>query len=249
MSFLNETVLVTGGARGIGKSIVERFAAEGANVAFTYASNEAKARELIAKLKREHPERKFRCYALNVENREECDRVVCAVAADFGAVHVLVNNSGVAMDGLMMQLSDESWTATTGVNLSGVFYMMRAALPLMLGQRGGRIVNISSVSAMGGVEGQAGYCASKAGVVALTKVLAKEMSRKKIRVNAVAPGYIETDMLEALPQELRESYKRRIPARRFGSGDEVASVVSFLAGSDASYICGQTIVVDGGLTA
>lgn len=232
--FTGKKVLVTGASKGIGAAIVEEFAAEGAAVAATYCHTPVESETC-------------KYYHLDVSDAEEVAKVVAAAKEELGGIDILVNNAGVTGDCLLMMMSDANWDRVIQTNLYGCFNMTRAVLPVMLEQRGGVIVNISSISGIAQVPGQANYSASKAGIISLTATTAKEMGRKKIRVNAVAPGFIETEMTAAMNQQEYKERIKSIPMRRTGKPEEVAKVVAFLASDDAAYINGQTIVVDGGL--
>ena len=232
--FAGKKVLVTGASRGIGAAIVEEFANEGATVAATYNSRPVESD-------------KCKFYHLNVSDAEEVKQVIGSIKEDLGGIDILVNNAGVTSDGLLMLMTDENWDKVIQTNLYGCFNATKAILPVMLEQKGGVIVNVSSVAGLRPGAGQANYSASKAGIVSLTQTAAKEMGRRRIRVNAVAPGFIETEMTANMNQmELKERAKT-IPMRRLGQAREIAKTVAFLASDDASYITGQTIVVDGGL--
>ena len=232
--FAGKKVLVTGASRGIGAAIVEEFVAEGATVAATYCHTPIESENC-------------KYYHLDVSDVKEVAKVVAAAKEDMGGIDILVNNAGVTGDSLLMLMSDENWDKVIQTNLYGCFHMTKAVLPVMLEQRGGVIVNISSVSGISQAPGQANYSASKAGIISLTTTTAKEMGRRKIRVNAVAPGFIETEMTASMNQQEYKERLKTIPMRRVGKPEEVAKVVAFLASDDASYINGQTIVVDGGL--
>jgi len=241
-----KTVLVTGGNRGIGKSIVKLLAQYGLNVAFTYNHNEAQAIELINSLNFEgvsvHP------YKMNLENEEEIYTVVERIEADFGGIDYLVNNAGIIRDSYMLLMSTSDWNKVLSTDLTGTFLLTKEVLPLMLAKKSGAIVNISSIAGLVGVEGQTNYCAAKAGLIGLTKALAKEVAGKGIRVNAIAPGYVETDMISGIDINSNSEYLEKIPLKRVANPDEIASVVLFLLSEGASYMTGTTIEVDGGLT-
>ncbi|MCB1181995.1 3-oxoacyl-[acyl-carrier-protein] reductase [bacterium] len=239
----NKAVIVTGASRGIGESIARELAAAGYDLALVARSAErleALAAELSGDVK---------CIALpgDIGSWDDAQRIVDATHAEFGALWGLVNNAGITRDGLLMRMSPENWQAPIDVNLNGTFYFTRAATPIMMRQREGRIVNITSVIGLTGNAGQANYAASKAGIIALTRSVAKELGSRGVTSNAVAPGFISTDMTADLPEKVRDEMLSQIPLKRFGEGKDVAGVVKFLLSPEASYITGQTLVVDGGM--
>lgn len=244
----DKNVLITGGSKGIGRAIVELFYREGANVLFTYRSGKEQAEKLVAELLEQEQPNQVASIYLDVKNHASCNQCIEEAVKQYGEIDILVNNAGVTKDCLTMLIQEEDWKNVLETNLYGSFYMMQAVLPNMIRNRQGCIINLSSTSGLKGVAGQASYCASKSGLIALTSTLAKELGRKKIRVNAIAPGYIQSDMTSQLSEELVKKYTAQIPAQRFGRPEEVAEVALFLASEAASYINGQTIVVDGGLT-
>ena len=241
-----KVALITGGARGIGRAICLRFAREGAEVVACDLDEAG-----LASLGREAKEREYpgsvEVHTLDVTDREAVDTLVEKLSETRGRIDILVNNAGITRDGLLMTMEDEQFDTVLTTNLYSVFWLTRAVSRLMVRQRYGRIVNIASVSGVMGNPGQANYAASKAGVIGLTKTVAKELGKRKITCNAVAPGFIATAMTEVLPDKVKEGAKALIPAGRLGEPEEVASVVAFLASSEASYINGQVVVVDGGL--
>lgn len=237
----DKVAIVTGASRGIGAAIVKRLAAEGATVV-------ACARSI------ESCEGAALCLKVDVSDSAQVDACVKTTVEKFGTVDILVNNAGVTRDGLLMRMSDDDWNQVIDINLKGTFLFTRAvARPMMKNrnpdgtQRGGAIVNITSVVGLTGNAGQANYTASKGGVIALTKTTAKELGSRNVRCNAVAPGFIESKMTEALPAELKKSYMDTIPLKRFGSVDDIAKAVAWLAGDDASYVTGQIVSVNGGM--
>lgn len=238
-----KTAVVTGGSRGIGFAIAETLAADGAPVAVT-ARDEGRASEAAEALGGAGG----RGYACDVRDPEACEELVERVEDDLGPVEILVNNAGVARDNLLVRLKDEDWQQVLDTNLRGAFFMIRSVARGMMKRRSGRIINISSVVGLTGNRGQANYAASKAGLVGLTKSVAQELASRNVLANAVAPGFVETDMTSDLVDEAREALSDRIPLDRIGQPDDVASVVRFLAGPGADYITGQVLVVDGGMT-
>ncbi|MCX7571794.1 3-oxoacyl-[acyl-carrier-protein] reductase [Tumebacillus sp. DT12] len=245
MKLTGKVALVTGGSRGIGRAIAERFAKEGATVALTYVHGEAAAADAVAAITAAGGT--ARAYQVDIADEEQVRMLMKAVADDFGRIDILVNNAGVTADSYLMMMSKTNWDKVLDTNLGGIFNACKQVLPLMLRQKGGSIVNVTSVSGLVGTPGQTNYSAAKHGIIGLTKSLAREISGKNIRVNAIAPGYIETDMLSKVPEKMRDEYVTRVPAKRFGQPDEVAKAAAFLASDEASYIIGQTLVVDGGL--
>jgi 3-oxoacyl-[acyl-carrier protein] reductase len=237
-----KVALVTGGTRGIGKAIALKYASEGANVAFTYVSNSAVAQEVEAELSALGV--KCKGYISNAADFAAADEVVKQVMADFGRIDILVNNAGITKDGLMLRMSEEQWDSVIAVNLKSAFNFIHAVAPIMAKQRGGSIVNMTSVVGVNGNAGQANYPASKAGLIGLAKSVAREFGPRGIRSNCIAPGFIETDMTKDLPQD---ELKQLVPMRRFGKPEEVASLVGFLCSDEASYITGEVISINGGL--
>jgi 3-oxoacyl-[acyl-carrier protein] reductase len=234
--------LVTGGNRGIGRTIAEALAAAGARVAVV-SRDAGQAVAVAAEL----PGEGHGGYGCDVADGSAVDAMVKAVEAEFGSLDILVNNAGVTGDNLLMRLSDADWDRVLETNLKGAFHTIRAASRGMMRRRDGRIINITSVVGITGNKGQANYAASKAGLIGLTKSVAKELASRSILCNAVAPGFIETEMTQDLPEATRTALLDRIALGRLGRGDEVASVVRFLAGPGSAYITGQVIVVDGGM--
>ena len=247
MTLENQVALVTGGSRGIGKAIVLKLAGAGAKVAFVYRSKTAEADALVAEIAALGGTAK--AYQGDVADPETAGRFGAAVLAEFGRIDILVNNAGVIRDGLFVRMEPSAWREVLATNLDGTFYFCKAvAEQMVFKQRSGRIVNISSVAGSHVNAGQANYSASKGAVNALTKVLAMEMGKRGITVNAVAPGFIETDMSEAVRNKAGDIIKKAIPLNRLGIPDDIANVVLFLCGPAASYITGQVITVDGGLS-
>ena len=240
-----KTALVTGAARGIGKAIALKFAQEGANIAFTdlVIDENGKATEAeIAALGV-----KAKGYASNAADFAQSEEVVKLVKEDFGSVDILVNNAGITKDGLMLRMTEQQWDAVIGVNLKSAFNFIHAALPVMMRQRGGSIINMASVVGVHGNAGQANYAASKAGMIALAKSVAQEMGPKGIRANAIAPGFIDTAMTQELSDEVRKEWMNQIPLRRGGTVEDVANCALYLASDLSSYVSGQVIQVDGGM--
>jgi len=240
-----KTAIVTGAARGIGKSIAMRFAQEGCNVAFTdLVINEA-AEETQKEL--EALGVKAKGYASDASNFEDTQKVVAEIVNDFGAVDVLINNAGITKDTLLMRMTEDQWDAVINVNLKSVFNFTKAVQPTMLRQRSGSIVNMSSVVGVSGNAGQANYAASKAGMIGFTKSVAKELGSRGIRSNAIAPGFIITEMTGKLPEDVKKDWEGRIPLKRGGTPEDVANICVFLGSDLSSYVSGQTIHVCGGM--
>ena len=240
-----KTALITGAARGIGKALAIRFAQEGANIAFTdlvIDDNAKQTEEEIASYGV-----KCKGYASNAADFAATEEVVKKVHEEFGSIDVLVNNAGITKDGLMMRMSEGQWDAVIAVNLKSAFNFIHAVLPIMMRQRGGSIINMASVVGVHGNAGQANYAASKAGLIALAKSIAQEVGSRGIRANAIAPGFIETAMTEALPESVREEWCKKIPLRRGGKPEDIADVAVFLASDMSGYVTGQVIQVDGGM--
>ena len=240
-----KTVLITGAARGIGKAIALRFAQEGANIAFTdlkIDKNAQATEKEIAALGV-----KAKGYASNAADFDDTHRVVEEIHKDCGKIDILINNAGITRDGLMMRMSEEQWDMVINVNLKSAFNFIHAVTPIMMRQKSGSIVNMSSVVGVSGNAGQANYSASKAGMIGLAKSMAKEIGSRGIRVNAIAPGFIITDMTKQLSEEVREQWAKQIPLRRGGTPEDVANAALFLASDLSSYVSGQVIHVCGGM--
>jgi 3-oxoacyl-[acyl-carrier protein] reductase len=239
--------LITGASRGIGHATALALAGRGMAVAVGFRSDPEGAEEAVAKARAEGVE--ARAVAIDVREEASIDEAFRSIEADLGPVRVLVNNAGYTKDGLAIKYKTESWDATMGINLRGAFLCCRRALPAMLKARWGRIINVASAAALRGNAGQAAYSASKSGLVGMTKSLARELGGRGITVNAVCPGFVATKMTEAQSEDIRRRYIEMTPAARFGSAEEVAAVIAFLAGGEASYVNGAVVAVDGGLTA
>lgn len=246
MGLLNGKVaLVTGAARGIGKAIALKFAAEGADIAFTdLVINEA-AEETVAEL--EAYGVKVKAYASNAASFDETHAVVDEIHKEFGHIDILVNNAGITKDGLMLRMTEQQWDAVLTVNLKSAFNFIHAITPIMARQRSGSIISMSSVVGESGNAGQCNYSASKAGMIGLTKSIAKEMGPRGIRANCIAPGFIISDMTKALPDDVREQWVKTIPLRRGGTPEDVANVATFLASDLSSYVSGQVVNCCGGM--
>lgn len=240
-----KTALVTGAARGIGKAIALKFAAEGANVAFTDLVIDENGKQTEEELLALGV--KAKGYASNAADFEQSAQVVNQVKEEFGSIDILVNNAGITKDGLMLRMTEAQWDAVIGVNLKSAFNFIHACTPIMMRQRGGSIINMASVVGVHGNAGQANYAASKAAMIALAKSVAQEMGPKGVRANAIAPGFIDTAMTQALSDEVRKEWTSKIPLRRGGTVEDIASCALFLASDMSSYISGQVIQVDGGM--
>ena len=245
MDFAGQTAIVTGGTRGIGRGVAEAFLRAGARVIATYASNEAAAEAFMA-ANAEHAAR-IDCRKFDVADYAACEAFYKSLEGAYESVEILVNNSGIRKDSIVGMMPEADWRRVIDVNLTGVFNMCKFAVQAMSGRRYGRIVNVTSPSGKYGFEGQANYAASKAGMVALTRSLSKEVAKRKITVNCVSPGFIDTDFIRDLPEDLAKRYKDSVPMKRFGTVEEVAACVLFLASKEASYVTGATLEVTGGL--
>ena len=240
-----KTALITGAARGIGKALALRFAQNGANIAFTDLVIDENAEQT----KREIEELGVKCaaYASNAADFAQTAEVVDKIKVDFGHIDILVNNAGITKDGLMLRMTEGQWDAVINVNLKSAFNFIHAVLPLMMRQRKGSIINMASVVGVHGNAGQANSAASKAGLISLAKSIAQEVGSRGIRANAIAPGFIETAMTAALPEDIRKDWIQKIPLRRGGTTEDIANVALFLASDLSSYVSGQVIQVDGGM--
>ena len=246
MSLLTgKTAIITGGSRGIGKGIVETFAKQGANVAFTYLSSEAAAQQFETELNAMGI--KAKAYKSDASDYAQAQSLIEQVIEDFGSVEVLINNAGVTKDNLMLRMSEDDWDKVMNINLKSAFNLTKAVIKPMMKQRLGSIVNISSVVGVSGNAGQANYAASKAGMLGFTKSIAKELGSRNIRCNAIAPGFIATEMTEELADNVRDAYLANIPMKRFGTPEEVANACVYLASDLSAYVSGQTINVCGAL--
>lgn len=241
----NKVSIITGATRGIGKAIAETFADQGSHIIFTYVSSDEKARAMEADLQRRGV--KARGYKFNVADYAACENMANEVVAEFGSIDVVINNAGITRDNLLMRMSEEHWDEVINTNLKSVFNMCKAVQRTMLKQRKGSIINMSSVVGVKGNAGQANYAASKAGILGFTKSVALELGSRNIRCNAIAPGFIETEMTGALDEATVQSWRDAIPLKRGGSPEDVANLALFLASDMSAYITGQTIQVDGGM--
>ncbi len=240
-----KTAIITGASRGIGKGIAAKFAEQGANVVFTFLSSVEKGKALEAELKSLGV--KAKGFQSDAANNKACEDLVTAVTSEFGTVDILVNNAGITRDGLLMRMSEQQWDEVMNANMKSVFNLTKAVLRPMLKQKKGSIVNMSSVVGLRGNAGQANYAASKAGIIGFTKSVALELGSRNIRCNAIAPGFIETEMTEVLDQKVVEQWRQNIPLKRGGTTDDVANLTMFLASDLSAYITGQCINVCGGM--
>ena len=240
-----KTALVTGAARGIGKAIAIKFAEEGANVAFTDLVIDENGKATEAEIAEKGV--KAKGYASNAADFSQTAEVVQQIMENFGRIDILVNNAGITKDGLMLKMTESQWDAVINVNLKSAFNFIHACTPIMMRQRGGSIINMSSVVGVHGNAAQCNYAASKAGLIALAKSIGQEMGRRGIRANAIAPGFIDTPMTQQLPEDVRKEWMEKIPLRRGGTVEDIANVATFLASDMSSYVTGQVIQVDGGM--
>ena len=243
MILQNKVAVVTGGSRGIGKAIAEKFAAEGASVAILYSSNSASADAVVEEIRNAGGTAK--AYQCHVENSDEVGKTIDEVVNDLGNIDILINNAGITRDKLLMMMKEEDFDDVISVNLKGAYNTMRKVCPMLARQRWGRVINLSSIAGINGNAGQVNYSASKAGLIGMTKSAAREFAGRGITVNAIAPGFVETDMTEKFASD--ENVMKRIPVGRMGRPDEIASLALFLASDAAAYITGEVIRIDGGL--
>jgi len=241
-----KTALVTGASRGIGRATALELAQRGFDVAVHYGKNREKAEAVAAEI--EDLGRRALVLGADLKDPEAPVRLIAEAEEGLGSLGVLVNNAGITRDNLLIRMKDEEWEEVLRTNLTAAFKLTREAVKRMIRRRAGRVINVASVSGILGPPGQANYAAAKAGLIGFTKSVAKEYAKRGVTVNAVAPGFIETDMTAALPEAVQKEYLAQIPAGRFGKPEEVAKLIAFLASDDAAYITGQTICVDGGLT-
>ncbi len=245
MNLTGKVALVTGASRGIGQATAIELAKAGADIVVNFIGNEAVAQETVEAI--ETLGRKVIKIKADVGNAEEVQAMVDEAVATFGHIDILVNNAGITRDGLLIRMKDSDWDDVLNINLKGVYLVSKAVAKIMVKQRSGRIINMTSVSGVTGNVGQANYAAAKAGVIGFTKTCAKELAARGITVNAVAPGFIETAMTDVLPEKIKEGIAATVPFGRMGQPEEIASVVTFLASDFASYITGQVLNVDGGM--
>lgn len=242
-----KTALITGAARGIGKAIALKFASEGANIAFTDLFIDEEHGGLQTERDIQALGVKAKGYASNAADFNQTAEVVAAVQKKFGSIDILVNNAGITKDGLMLKMTEQQWDAVINVNLKSAFNFIHAITPIMMHQKGGSIINMASVVGVHGNAGQCNYAASKAGLIALAKSIGQEIGRRGVRANAIAPGFIDTAMTQALPDDIRKQWIQHIPLRRAGKVEDIANVALFLASDLSSYVSGQVIQVDGGM--
>ena len=246
MRLKDKVAIITGGSRGIGYATVEKFLKEGATVILT-ASSQGSADKAVAQLKEKYPDATVAGISPNLSNLESVRNAFREAASKYGCIDILVNNAGITKDNLIMKMSEDDFDAVIATNLKGAFNCIKHVSRQMLKQRGGRIINISSVSGVMGNAGQANYCASKAGIIGLTKSVARELGSRGITANAVAPGFIRTEMTDVLPEDVKKAMGEQIPLKRFGETKDIAEAVAFLASDEAAYITGQVLQVDGGM--
>lgn len=237
--------IITGASRGIGKAVALKLASLGANIVLNYRSNEKEALEVESEIKNMGVD--TLCVKGDISKSEEVENLIACAKEKFGTIDIMVNNAGITKDTLILRMKEEDFDSVIDVNLKGVFNCLKAITPVMVKQKHGKIINLSSVVGISGNAGQVNYSASKAGVIGMTKSLAKEVGSRGINVNAVAPGYIQTDMTDALGDKFKEEIKKNIPLKRLGTAEDVAEVVAFLSSDSANYVTGQVIQVDGGM--
>lgn len=242
---MTKTAVVTGASRGIGRAIALKLAQDGANVVVNYSGSQAKAEEVVVEIKALGQQ--AIAVQANVANADEVKALMGAAMDAFGSIDILVNNAGITRDNLLMRMKEDEWDSVMDTNLKGVFLCTKAVARQMMKQRAGRIINVASIVGVAGNAGQANYVAAKAGVIGLTKTTAKELAARNILVNAVAPGFIATDMTEELPQDVKDAMLTQIPLAKLGQPEDVANVVAFLASEGANYMTGQTLHIDGGM--
>lgn len=245
MMLENRVALVTGAGRGIGRAIALKLASEGAIVIVNYNGSESRAKEVVSQITEQGG--KAAACQCNVADFAACGQMMETIIKDYGHLDILVNNAGITKDNLLMKMSEEEFDQVIDINLKGAFHCMKHVSRQMIKQRQGRIINISSVSGVSGNAGQANYSASKAGIIGLTKTVAREMAARGITVNAIAPGFIQTEMTDVLSDKIKESILEKIPMRQFGVPEDIGEMVLFLASDKARYITGQVICVDGGM--
>ncbi|MFJ7667803.1 3-oxoacyl-[acyl-carrier-protein] reductase [Lysinibacillus sp. NPDC097195] len=240
-----KVAVVTGASRGIGRAIALKLAEEGAKVIVNYSGSQAKAEEVVAAIQANGGE--ALAVQASVSKTEEVSALMDAAVKTFGSLDILVNNAGITRDNLLMRMKEDEWDDVLDTNLKGVFLCTKAVTRQMMKQRAGRIINISSIVGVAGNAGQANYVAAKAGVIGLTKTTAKELASRNILVNAIAPGFIETEMTEQLPEDIKQGMLTQIPLAKLGQPEDIAKAVAFLASDDANYMTGQTLHIDGGM--
>ena len=245
MNLEGKVALVTGASRGIGREIALELAREGCNIAVNYSGSEAKANEVVDEIN--GLGREAIAVQCNVSDSDAVQAMVKETIGQFGSVDILVNNAGITRDNLLMRMKEAEWDDVININLKGVFLCTKAVTRQMMKQRSGRIINISSIVGVSGNPGQANYVAAKSGVIGLTKTTARELAPRGITVNAIAPGFISTDMTDQLPEDVRNEMLKQIPLSRFGDPQDIAKVVTFVASESASYMTGQTLHIDGGM--
>ncbi|MDD6490117.1 MAG: 3-oxoacyl-[acyl-carrier-protein] reductase [Clostridia bacterium] len=245
MDLSGKNAVVTGSSRGIGKAIALKLASLGANIAVVYAGNAEKAAETVSEI--EALGVKAKAYMCNVADFAEVKTLVADIITEFGGIDILVNNAGIIRDGLVLSMKEEDFDKVIDVNLKGSFNMIKNTYQHFMKKRRGRIINISSIVGINGNAGQANYASAKAGIIGLTKSVAKELAARNVTVNAIAPGYIETDMTNSMPEKAKEAVMSSIPMKRVGQGEDIANAVAFLASDEAAYITGEVIKVDGGM--